>query len=175
MAAELYKDGTKRICLSKKQFDEMAQLLRGLYQKTKCGAAIVADGSGMLVAQSGTLSDDTKILLASLAAGNYAATNEMAKLLNEGSGFKVSFLEGSVNSLYVTAIDESFFFVLVFGTNTTFGMVRVLVAKLLEQLKEILSRPVEGEMVEIVKKEMESAGFQEELSSRLEAVLFGKA
>ncbi len=175
MAAELSADGTKRIYLARSQFDEINQLLRALYTKTKCGAAVLADSSGMVVAQAGTLDENTKILLSSLAAGNYAATNEMARLIKEPAGFKVSFLEGASQSLYVTGVDDTFFLVVVFGTNVTFGMLRVLVVKLVEQLKESLAKPVEGETVEVVKKEVESDAFKEELSSRLDAVLFGKS
>ena len=167
-------DGSKRISLSRAQFDSINTTLRAFYQKTKCGAVILADSSGMLVAQAGTLDANVKTLLSTLAAGNYAATNEMARLVQQEQGFKVHFLEGEKNSLFVTGVTESFFLVVVFAQNVTFGMVRILCGKMSEQLKELLNMPVEGETVEIVQREVESEDFREELSSRLDAVLFQK-
>ncbi len=174
MTAQLSTDGTKRISLARAQFEEINVALRALYQKTKCPAVILSDISGMLVAHAGTLDDSSKTLVSSLAAGNYAATNEMAKLIGEENGFKVHFFEGQANSFYLTGIDESSFLVVVFGGQTTFGMVRVLVAKLAEQLRTVLSRPQQGEMVEITQRQVESEDFREELSTKLDAVLFGK-
>ena len=174
MAAQLSADGSKRISLARSQFEEINVSLRALYQKTKCAGVLLSDISGMLVAHAGTLDDSSKTLVSSLAAGNYAATNEMAKLIGEENGFKVHFLEGQKNSFYLTGIDESSFLVVIFGGQTTFGMIRVLVAKLAEQLRTILAAPQQGELVEITQRQVESEDFREELSTRLDAVLFGK-
>ena len=175
MGADIFADGSKRICLSKTQFEQINAALRSFYQKTKCGGALLADVSGMLVAHAGTFDASTKALLSTLAAGNYAATNEMARLIREESGFKVHFLEGRKSSVYITGADESFFLVVVFGETVTFGMVRILAAKLCEQLAAFMKLPAEGEIVEITKREVESEEFREELSSRLDAVLFQKS
>jgi predicted regulator of Ras-like GTPase activity (Roadblock/LC7/MglB family) len=175
MNSELLPDGTKRLSLSRTQFEQINEALRGFYQRTKCSALLLADSSGMLVAHAGTLDVGAKSLLSTLAAGNYAATNEIARLAGEASGFKVHFLEGSKNSVYVSGVDENFFLVVVFGETTTFGMVRVLTAKLSEQVHALLSLPIEGEVVEITRREVESPEFRDELSSRLDAVLFNRS
>ncbi|MFN8389535.1 MAG: roadblock/LC7 domain-containing protein [Bdellovibrionota bacterium] len=175
MTAELLSDGTKRICLSRNQFEKIGEALRAFYQKSKCGAILLADSSGMLIAHSGTLDASAKALLATLAAGNYAATNEMARLVGEEAGFKVHFLEGAKNSVYVTGVDDNYFLVVVFGQTTTFGMVRLMTAKVAEQVLAGLNLPAEGEVVEIVKREVESEEFRDELSSRLDAVLFQRS
>lgn len=174
---ERQADGQKRIFLSRKQFEDAGVVLRGFYQKTKCPAVVLADASGMLVSHSGTMASQNAGLLSALAAGNLAATGEIARLCGEEGGFQSQILEGKKGGFYVSPLDENFLIAVVFANNTTLGMVRVLIAKVLEQLREALKKSeteTETETVEITKQAVESEGFQDELSSRLDSILFGK-
>lgn len=176
--AELQKDGMKRLFLSRKQFDEAGGVLRGFYQKTKCPVVVLADAAGMLVSHSGTMDNQNAGLLSALAAGNLAATGEIARLCGEEGGFQAQFLEGKKRGFYVSPVDGNFLVAVVFAENTTLGMVRVLLTKVMEQLREALRHKEGeeggGETVEITMKAVESEGFQDELSSRLDSILFGK-
>lgn len=174
--AELLADGTKKVFLSRKQFEDAGGVLRGFYQKTKCPAIVLADASGMLVSHCGTMDGSSAGLLSALAAGNLAATGEIARLCGEQGKFQSQFLEGKSRGFYVSPLDDNFLLAVVFAENTTVGMVRVLLSKIIEQLQTALYQVSEAgdEMVEIAKKEVESDGFQDELSSRLDSVLFGK-
>lgn len=173
--ADIQKDGMKRLFLSRKQFDEAGVVLRGFYQKTKCPVVVLADASGMLVSHSGTMDAQNAGLLSALAAGNLAATGEIARLCGEEGGFQAQFLEGKKRGFYVSPLDSNFLIAVVFAENTSLGMVRVLLVKVMEQLREALKAGVEPEeTVEITMKAVESEGFQDELSSRLDSILFGK-
>ncbi len=175
--ASMLSDGTKRLCLSEGQFAEISAVLRGVYQKTKCSAAILSDESGVLIAHSGTMPASNMSLIAAVAAGKYAATNELARLVGEDGGFRVHFHEGVKSNLFLTGVDDTHFLAIVFGPQTTFGMVRVLVTKAGEQLVTLLEAADKTEQnqktVQLVRENVDNDEFRDELSSRLDAVLFG--
>lgn len=175
--AELLPDGTRRISLLQNQYARISAVLQRFVQKTKCSSVMLSYSSGLCVAKSGTMPDATTALLATLAAGNYSATMEMARLIGETSGFRVQFHEGTTANIYVAGIDDNFFLVVVFAKNITFGMVRVQTAKAIQELL-----PVVTEVAANVEEPENPNGaeaatddeFRSELSSRLDAVLFSK-
>lgn len=176
MTAELLPDGTRRLTLSKEQYTEINTVLKGFYQRTKCTGVLLADMSGLVIAHSGILHPATVSLVSAVAAGNFAATNELARLVGESDGFMMCFHEGKTNSIYLIGLDESYLLAVIFGTNTTFGMIRVLAQKTGEQLMPTLRmRPAEGSsQVELVRREVDNDSFREELSSKLASLLVTK-
>lgn len=174
MTTEMLPDGSRRLHISRKQFEAVQGALRAYSQKTKCNSVFVVDSSGMLVAHAGTLEAESVGLLATLVAGNYAASNEMARVAGEASGFRTQFLEGKLTSIYVAGVDESFLLAVTFGSHVTFGMVRVQATKTIEELKQVLSGSEDGEQVAIVAQQVQSSDFHSELASRLDAVLSKK-
>ena len=182
--AQLLADGTRQISLSKKQYEAISKILNSFYQQTKCGVIMLSDVSGLAVALRGTHNQQQMSLLSSLAAGNYAATAEIARLINEESSFSGQFHEGKDQSIYLKGINDEFFVTVVFGRNTTFGMIRVLIDKILEELSVILEEEEEQATApessfatqeanpeQKIQNELEDKSFREELSSRLDSIL----
>jgi len=174
--AELLADGTKKVALTSAQFERVQAILQSFYAQTKCGVIMLSDESGLAIALRGRLDSKKMMLLSTVAAGNYAATLEMAKLVGEPDGFKVQFHEGvHENNIYVKGVLGSFFIVVVFGENTTFGMIRVLTEKTITELKEVLSQvstvEEEATLEEDVKEQLGDDEFKDELSSRLSSIL----
>ena len=177
--AELLPDGTRQISLGKEQFESINKLLNSFYQQTKCGVIMLSDVSGLAVALRGTKSKESMSLLSTLAAGNYAATGEIAKLLDEENSFSGQFHEEEKQSIYLKGINDEFFLTVVFGKNQTFGMIRVLVDRIIDQLAVILaempSSPAEESVSsdenQKIREELENESFQDELSNRLDEVL----
>ncbi len=175
----LAADGTKQITLSKVQFDGISAVLKGFYKNTKCGVVMLSDESGLALAQSGRLDSDKMSLLSTLAAGNYAATVQMAYLVDEESGFKKQFHEGKNYSIYITGVTESFFLVVVFSQEkTTFGMIRVMCEKVVAELQAVLAKiPSENDELKTIQpavsEQIDDEEFREELSSRLDSILGG--
>ena len=177
IAPETGGKGLNQIVLSKKQFGEINSILEKLQVKTKCLAAILSDISGLVIAHKGTMNSNNYSTLSALTAANYAATNQIAELIGEHEGFKMHYHEGPEFNLYVTAAKNQFIFVIVFSKQTTFGMVRVLSSKVVNELSQVLARrdidddsqQEEGE----VRESLNDTEFEDELTSRLDSVLFG--
>lgn len=172
----LRPDGTKQLILSRDQFRDINTVLDEVFVGIKRGAAMLAHISGMLVSQKGSMDTNNLSLLTTLAAADYVATKEMARLIGESNGFERQFHEGKKNNIYVTAVGDEFLMTVIFSESTTYGMVRVLASKAATELTEILSRKAQANSsvgLQALPTTGTSSGtdFQNELSSRLASVL----
>lgn len=172
---QLLADGTRQISLGRKQFESMTTVLNAFYKQTKCAVIMVSDVSGLAVAVKGTMNQQKMSLLSSLAAGNYATTGEIARLIEEETSFSGQYHEGQNQSIYLKGINDEFFLSVVFGKHIAFGMIRVLADKVIDQLADILKEserdPQDLTERQQTPSEFEDGDFQTELSSKLDAVL----
>jgi predicted regulator of Ras-like GTPase activity (Roadblock/LC7/MglB family) len=131
------KDGSRQIILNAKQFDEITKILSELAAKTKASTILLADISGQLITQRGTTEDINTAILSALAASDFAATSEMAKLVGEEAKFKLLFHEGEKRNVYLSNIGDNFFLVVVFDVSVTLGLVRIYTKKAIQNLSNV--------------------------------------
>ena len=117
------KDGSRQVILTAQQFDEITKVLSELAAKTKASTILLADISGQLITQRGNTEDINTAILSALAASDFAATSEMAKLVGEDAKFKLLFHEGEKRNVYLSNIGDNFFLVVVFDVSVTLGLV----------------------------------------------------
>ena len=77
-------------------------------------------------------------VLSALAASDFAATAEMAKLVGEDAKFKLLFHEGEKRNVYLSNVGDYFFLVVVFDVNVTLGLIRIYTKKAIQGLMQIL-------------------------------------
>lgn len=131
------KDGSRQIILNAKQFDEITKVLSELAAKTKASTILLADISGQLITQRGNTEDINTAILSALAASDFAATSEMAKLVGEEAKFKLLFHEGEKRNVYLSNIGDNFFLVVVFDVSVTLGLVRIYTKKAIQSLMSV--------------------------------------
>jgi predicted regulator of Ras-like GTPase activity (Roadblock/LC7/MglB family) len=139
------KDGSRQIILTAKQFDEITKVLTELASKTKASTILLADISGQLITQRGNTEDINTQILSALAASDFAATSEMAKLVGEDAKFKLLFHEGEKRNVYLSNVGDSFFLVVVFDVSVTLGLVRIYTKKAIQSLIEVFETTEPGE------------------------------
>jgi predicted regulator of Ras-like GTPase activity (Roadblock/LC7/MglB family) len=132
-------DGSKITILAPGQFDAIKKCLGELYSKTKAGAILFADVAGQLIGERGDTSNINTTVLAALAAADFSATAEMAKLVGEEARFKLLFHEGEKNNVYLTNVGDHYFLIIIFKSDVALGMVRVYTKKAVEALAKIIS------------------------------------
>ena len=108
------KDGSRQIILNGKQYEGITKILSELATKTKASAILFADMSGQLISQRGNTENMNTTVLSALAASDFAATAEMAKLVGEEAKFKLLFHEGEKRNVYLSNVGDYFFLVVVF-------------------------------------------------------------
>jgi predicted regulator of Ras-like GTPase activity (Roadblock/LC7/MglB family) len=133
------KDGSRQVILNGKQYDLITKILSELANKTKASAILFADMSGQLISQRGNTDDMNTTVLSALAASDFAATSEMAKLVGEEAKFKLLFHEGDKRNVYLSNVGDDFFLVVVFDVSVTLGLIRIYTKKAIEDLDKTLS------------------------------------
>lgn len=139
------KDGSRQIILTAKQFDEITKVLSELAAKTKASTILLADISGQLITQRGNTDDINTAILSALAASDFAATSEMAKLVGEDAKFKLLFHEGEKRNVYLSNVGDNFFLVVVFDVSVTLGLVRIYTKKAIENLLSVFESSEAGD------------------------------
>ncbi len=139
------KDGSRQVILTAQQFDEITKVLSELAAKTKASTILLADISGQLITQRGNTEDINTAILSALAASDFAATSEMAKLVGEDAKFKLLFHEGEKRNVYLSNIGDNFFLVVVFDVSVTLGLVRIYTKKAIQSLLKIFEDSEKGD------------------------------
>jgi predicted regulator of Ras-like GTPase activity (Roadblock/LC7/MglB family) len=97
------------------------------------------DKDGQLVASCGDEEGIDSTSLASLTAGNIAATGGLAKLLGQKE-FSILFHQGEKENIHISLIGGRMILVVIFDTQSTLGLVRLRAKKAGEELNEIFQR-----------------------------------
>ena len=124
-------------------FEKINVILDELMSNSKSECVFLVDKSGQLITMRGNMKQFDSTAFASLSAGNFAATSELAKLIGE-TEFSVLFHEGVKDSIHISIVAGSIIMVVVFRVaKTSLGLVRLEVKKSVEHLAHVLKEMVE--------------------------------
>ncbi len=96
----------------------------------------VVDKNGQLLAESGELRGIDTTSLASLVAGNIAATGGLAKLLGEDE-FPIHFHQGQRDNLHISTVGGRVILAIVFDERSSLGLVRLRVKRATAELANL--------------------------------------
>jgi predicted regulator of Ras-like GTPase activity (Roadblock/LC7/MglB family) len=124
-------------------YDEEFKLINGVLEKLlrEANAKVIflVDKNGQLIAGVGETERFDTTSLASLTAGNIAATGGLAKLIGEKE-FSILFHEGEKDNLHISIVAGRVILVVLFDTRSSLGLVRLRVKKASEELTGIFDR-----------------------------------
>ena len=101
----------------------------------------LVDKAGQQIAAAGDFADVDSTALASLTAGNVAATEGVAQLVGERE-FSTLFHEGEKDNLHISLICNRFILLVVFDERSSLGLVRLRVSQFLTELGEVASEVI---------------------------------
>jgi len=128
--------GDPQLVMYENEFRQIKVIVDSLVQASNASVAFIIDKNGQLIAASGDATNIDTTSLASLTAGNIAATGGMAKLLRENE-FATQFHEGEKANIHIQLVDNRVILVVIFDKKTSLGLVRLRVKKASEQLGSI--------------------------------------
>jgi predicted regulator of Ras-like GTPase activity (Roadblock/LC7/MglB family) len=105
------------------QFHRIKAILARLCVECAARVVFLVDRDGQPIAFHGEIGNMDTTSFSSLAAGNVAATNSMAKLIGEET-FPAVFHEGERESIFISVIGRSLL-VIVFDERSTLGLVKI--------------------------------------------------
>jgi len=122
--------------LYEEDFVKIEEEIKRLHQQTNAKMVFLVDRDGQLIASCGENENMDTTSLASLTAGNIAATGGMAKLIGEKE-FSILFHEGEKDNIHITIIGRRVILVVIFDQRSSLGLVRLRVKKSAEVLTRI--------------------------------------
>ncbi|MEW6776798.1 MAG: roadblock/LC7 domain-containing protein [Bdellovibrionota bacterium] len=121
------------------EFHEIAAVIQKLVGEANAKVVFLVDKNGQLIAHAGETENLDTTSLASLTAGNIAATGGLAKLLGEKE-FSILFHEGERDNLHISIIGGRVILVVIFDERSSLGLVRLRVKKAGDELGKIFDR-----------------------------------
>jgi predicted regulator of Ras-like GTPase activity (Roadblock/LC7/MglB family) len=118
------------------EFRKIDTELQKLLQQANAKVVFLVDKNGQLIASAGETHDIDTTSLASLTAGNIAATGGIARLLGEKE-FTILFHEGEKDNIHISLIGHRIILVVIFDSRSSLGLVRLRVKKATETLGKI--------------------------------------
>ncbi|HIE66107.1 MAG: roadblock/LC7 domain-containing protein [Nitrospira sp.] len=109
-----------------------------LNQLASAKVTFLVDKNGQLIASVGETQGLDTTSLASLTAGNIAATGGMAELIGEKE-FSILFHEGEKDNIHISLIGQRAILVVVFDHRSSLGLVRLRVKKSVAALTGIFN------------------------------------
>ncbi len=118
------------------EFNQITAVCERLNKEANAKVVFLVDKNGQLIAACGQTQNLDTTSLASLTAGNIAATGGLAKLIGERE-FSILFHEGEKDNLHISIVGQRVILVVIFDARTSLGLVRLRVKRASEELTKI--------------------------------------
>jgi len=129
------------------EYREISAAVERLLHESNAKCVYLVDKDGQLITSSGETGDIDSTSLASLTAGNIAATGGLAKLIGEKE-FSILFHEGEKDNIHISVIGQRVILVVIFDRRSSLGLVRLRVrkasAELAASIQKLLDRTTAG-------------------------------
>jgi predicted regulator of Ras-like GTPase activity (Roadblock/LC7/MglB family) len=122
--------------LYEEEFRLLQEALGRLRQDSNAKAVFLIDKNGQQIAAAGEIEQFDTTSLASLTAGNVAATDGLAKLIGERE-FSVLFHEGQQDHIHISIVAKRAILVVIFDDRSSLGLVRLRVKRASSELEQI--------------------------------------
>src|SRR5512147_964262 len=130
---------TPQMIMYEDEFNQINYILEKLLREANAKVIFLVDKNGQLISGVGETERFDTTSLASLTAGNIAATGGLAKLIGEKE-FSILFHEGENDNLHISIVGGRVILVVLFDGRSSLGLVRLRVKKASEELAAIFNR-----------------------------------
>jgi predicted regulator of Ras-like GTPase activity (Roadblock/LC7/MglB family) len=110
------------------EYQRIVAIAEKLLRESNAKAVFLVDRNGQLIAATGETEHLDTTSLASLTAGNIAATGGLAKLIGEKE-FSILFHEGEKDNIHISIVAGRIILVVIFDQRSSLGLVRLRVKK----------------------------------------------
>jgi len=124
------------------EFKQINIVIEKLLREANAKVIFLVDKNGQLISGVGEVERFDTTSLASLTAGNIAATGGLAKLIGEKE-FSILFHEGEKDNLHISIVGGRVILVVLFDSRSSLGLVRLRVKNASDDLTTIFARLLE--------------------------------
>src|ERR671922_1633217 len=143
---------TPDLVMYEEEYQQIKDTLHRLQVDSNSKIVFLVDKNGQQIAVQGDMRGVDATSLASLTAGNVAATDGLAKLIGEKE-FSILFHEGERDNIHISLVAQRVILVVIFDEKSSLGLVRLRVKKASQELNDVFAR-----IMAKVEKEKATAG-----------------
>ena len=122
------------IVMYEEEFNQIKQVISKLRIDANAKVVFLVDKNGQQIAAHGDIENLDTTSLASLTAGNVAATDGLARLIGEKE-FSILFHEGEKDNIHISIVAQRVILVVIFDERSSLGLVRLRVKKASQELE----------------------------------------
>ncbi len=148
--------------LREPEYEALLSALRKLLVDASAKVVFLVDKDGTLLASAGDSVGFDTTSMASLAAGNIAATGGLANLIGEKE-FSILFHEGERDNMHLSVVADRIILVVVFDRRSSVGLVRLRVRQAAARFTAIMA-------VALAASEAEADGVEELTEADIESL-----
>lgn len=123
------------------EYQRIKAVIAKLRNESNAKLVFLVDKNGQQIAAQGQLENFDATSLASLTAGNVAATDGLAKLIGEKE-FSILFHEGERDNIHISIVAQRVILVVIFDSLSSLGLVRLRVKKASIELTDVFDKIV---------------------------------
>ena len=127
---------TSDLVIYQEEYQKLEEVLRRLRTDSNARAIFLIDKTGQQIAAAGEVDQFDTTSLASLTAGNVAATDGLAKLIGERE-FSVLFHEGKQDHIHISIVAKRAILLVIFDDRSSLGLVRLRVKRASNDMEAI--------------------------------------
>jgi predicted regulator of Ras-like GTPase activity (Roadblock/LC7/MglB family) len=140
------------IVMYEEEFNQIKQVIGKLRVDANAKVVFLVDKNGQQIAAQGEIENLDTTSLASLTAGNVAATDGLARLIGEKE-FSILFHEGERDNIHISIVASRVILVVIFDERSSLGLVRLRVKKASGELNAVFTS-----IMDKVERERAAAG-----------------
>src|SRR5262249_7929286 len=129
---------TTPVVLYEQEYEQLKQVITRLCADANAKFVFLVDKNGQQIAAHGEMLNLDTTSLASLTAGNVAATDGLAHLTGE-PGFPVLSHEGEPNNIHISFVASGVILVVIFDERSSLGLVRLRVKRATAEMNMIFA------------------------------------
>lgn len=136
------------LVMYEEEYRQITDSLARLQIDSNAKIVFLVDKNGQQIAAHGDMKGLDATSLASLTAGNVAATDGLAKLIGEKE-FSILFHEGERDNIHISLVAERVILVVIFDERSSLGLVRLRVKRASQELErtfEVILRKAEDDL-----------------------------
>jgi predicted regulator of Ras-like GTPase activity (Roadblock/LC7/MglB family) len=133
--------GNADMIMYEEEYQRIKVIIARLRSDSNAKLVFLVDKNGQQIAAQGDLENLDATSLASLTAGNVAATDGLAKLIGEKE-FSILFHEGERDNIHISIVAQRVILVVIFDSHSSLGLVRLRVRKASQELTEVFEKIV---------------------------------
>ena len=125
------------LILHPEEYERIREVIARLRSECNAKMVFLIDKNGQSICAQGEIDAIDTTALASLAAGNVAATDSLARLIGEKE-FSILFHEGERDNLHISVVAGKVILVVIFDERSSLGLVRLRVKRGSTDLRTVL-------------------------------------